>query len=140
MSRRPGGATVDGVEQFDDVLARWVAAEAHCDAAELDVLLDAEFRGDGPGGYVLTKDEWLARCRSGTPVTCTFAWRTTSVRATGSAVVATGEAEDAAGRFLATLVAVRRGAQWAIANLQLDRQPPTPDAAEPPDAPIGAGG
>jgi Domain of unknown function (DUF4440) len=112
------------VEQFDEVLARWVAAEARCDAAALDALLDAEFRGDGPGGFVLTKDEWLDRCRDGMPVTTGFSWRTTSVRTAGAAVVATGEAEDAAGRFLATVVAVQRGTRWAIANLQLDRLSP----------------
>jgi hypothetical protein len=140
MSPPPGDATVRDVEQFDEVLDRWAAAEADGDADRLAALLDDEFRGDGPAGYVLTKAEWLARHRAGTPVERGFAWRTTGVREAGATVVATGEAQDPAGRFRATLVAVRRGRRWVIANLQLDRLPPPPGEAGPSGVPAGTGG
>jgi len=129
MSRAVTGASLGGLERFDDVLARWIDAEARGDAATLDALLDDEFRGDGLDGYVLTKVEWLDRYRGGELVNDAFDWRPTRVRAHDGAVVAMGvvaqtgayRGADCSGRFQATLVAVRRGRRWAIVNLQLKR-------------------
>jgi hypothetical protein len=128
MSRGPAGATVDGLDTFDDLLARWTDAEARGDTATLDAVLHTEFQGDGPTGYVLAKDEWLERHRSGDLVHHAFTWEKTFARAQGTAVYARGvqsqdtryRGDDCSGRFLATLVAVRRDdGGWAIVNLQL---------------------
>jgi hypothetical protein len=127
MSPPPTGATVDGLDTFDELLARWVDAEARGDAAALDGLLDPDFRGDGPRGYVLAKDEWLDRHRSGDLVHYGFAWKSTDVRSHGETVVVRGvqtqealyRGDDCSGRFLATLVAIRQDGRWTIVNLQL---------------------
>ena len=52
----------DGVP---DLVQRWAAAEAHNDAATLDGLLDGGFAGVGPFGFILTRDQWLARFTNG---------------------------------------------------------------------------
>jgi hypothetical protein len=130
MSRRRAGATVDGVDTFDRLLARWIDAEARGDAAALDALLHADFQGDGPRGYVLTKPEWLDRYRRRDLVHDAFTWELTRVRQPqADTVFARGIQtqdtrcgdDDCSGRFLATLVAVRRDDRWAIVNLQLSR-------------------
>jgi hypothetical protein len=137
MSRGRAGATVDGVDTFDRLLARWIDAEARGDAEALDALLHADFQGDGPRGYVLTKPEWLDRYRRGDLVHDAFTWELTRVRQPqADTVFARGIQtqdtrcgdDDCSGRFLATLVAVRRGGRWAIVNLQLSR---LDDAARP---------
>jgi ketosteroid isomerase-like protein len=127
MSRRAPGASVDGLVTFDDIFARWLDAEARGDAAALDALLDVDFRGDGPHGFVLTKHEWLDRYRQGDLVNHAFGWHDVHLRVHGDTVVVRGiqahrgrhRGEDRAGRFRATLVAVRRGDRWSIVNLQL---------------------
>jgi hypothetical protein len=115
------------LDTFDDLLARWIDAEARGDAAALDVLLDDEFRGDSPRGYVLTKQQWLERYRDGELVNGVFEWRRTHIRVHANTVVVMGvqtqkasyQGEDCSGRFRATLVAVCRDGRWSIVNLQL---------------------
>ncbi|HKA85191.1 MAG TPA: nuclear transport factor 2 family protein [Acidimicrobiales bacterium] len=130
------GATVGRLDTFDDVLAGWIDAEARGDATALDALLDDDFRGDGPRGYVLTKQQWLDRYRRGDLANDAFAWEDTRVRVHDDAAVAMGiQAQtaryrglDCSGRFLGTLVAARRDGRWLIVNVQLS--PPT----DPPGA------
>jgi hypothetical protein len=122
-------ASVDGLDTFDDVLARWVDAEARGDAATLDALLDGDFRGDGPRGFVLTKQQWLDRYRTGDLTNEEFGWQETKVRVYDDTAVVMGvqaqtaryQGEDCSGRFQGTLVAVRRGDRWLIVNVQLSR-------------------
>jgi ketosteroid isomerase-like protein len=129
MSREAPGASVDGVDTFDELLARWIDAEARGDVVALDALLHVDFRGDGPRGYVLAKPEWLDRYRRGDLVHRAFAWEDTQVRAHADTVFARGiqsqearyQGEDCSGRFRATLMAVRQDRRWAIVNLQLSR-------------------
>jgi hypothetical protein len=135
MFRAHDGASVGGLETFDDVLSRWIDAEARGDAAVLDALLDDDFRGDGPRGFVLTKQEWLDRYRSGDLANDAFAWEDTRVRVHDDAAVAMGiqtqtaryQGMDCSGRFLGTLVAIRRDGRWSIVNVQLS------PATDPPE-------
>jgi ketosteroid isomerase-like protein len=135
MSPRAPGASVGGLDTFDDIFARWIDAEARGDAASLDALLDADFRGDGPRGFVLTKQEWLDRYRDGDLVTSSFEWEDMQVRAHADTVFVRGiqtqkasyRGDDWSGRFLATLVAVRHDGRWAIVNLQLSELVDDPD-------------
>jgi len=121
------GASVGGLETFDDVLSGWIEAEARGDAAVLDDLLDDDFRGDGPRGFVLTKQAWLDRYRTGDLANDAFAWQETRVRVRDDAAVAMGiqtqtacyQGVDCSGRFLGTLVAIRRDGRWSIVNVQL---------------------
>jgi hypothetical protein len=127
MYRRAPSATVGDLDTFDDILARWIDAEARGDTTVLDALLDADFRGDGPRGFVLTKQEWLDRYRHDDLVNRAFGWESTSVRAHADTVYVRGvqtqsawyRGDDCSGRFQATLVAVRRDSRWSIVNLQL---------------------
>jgi hypothetical protein len=136
MFRAHDGASVGGLETFDDVLSGWIDAEARGDAAVLDALLDDDFRGDGPRGFVLTKREWLDRYRSGDLANDAFAWEDTRVRVHDDAAVAMGiqtqtasyQGLDCSGRFLGTLVAIRRDGRWSIVNVQLS------PATDPPGA------
>jgi len=122
-------ASVDGLRDFRDILARWIDAEGRGDARALERLLDAAFHGDGPDGYVLTKDQWLERYRSGGLVNVRFGWHDAEVRVYyGTAVVlgvqsqtSSCQGRDLSGDFRATLVAVRRADRWTIVNLQLTR-------------------
>jgi hypothetical protein len=142
MSRRAPSASVTGLDTFDDILARWIEAEAHGDAASLEALLDVDFRGDGPRGYVLTKQEWLDRYRDGELVNTAFDWEDMVVRAHGDTVFVRGiqrqkaqyRGEDCSGRFLATLVGVRQDGRWVLVNLQLSEledEVPDPGGADP---------
>jgi Domain of unknown function (DUF4440) len=127
MFRADDGASVGGLETFDDVLSGWIDAEARGDATVLDALLDEDFRGDGPRGFVLTKQQWLDRYRAGDLANEAFAWEDTRVRVHDDAAVAMGiqiqtaryQGLDCSGRFLGTLVAVRREGRWSIVNVQV---------------------
>jgi Domain of unknown function (DUF4440) len=132
MFRADRHASVGGLETFDDVLSGWIDAEARGDAAVLEVLLADDFRGDGPRGFVLTKQQWLDRYRTGDLANHAFAWEETRVRVHDDAAVAMGiqaqtaryQGLDCSGRFLGTLVAIRRNGRWSIVNVQLS---PTTD-------------
>jgi hypothetical protein len=128
MSAGVAGATFGGLDSFHELFARWVDAEARSDAPALRALLDAEFRGDDPRrGVVLTKDEWLARCRTGVLVYVSLAWEDVRTDVHGATAIAMGMQVHRArycggewsGRFPATLVAVRRDDCWQVVNLQL---------------------
>ena len=133
MSDANQGATVDGLDTFpdtfDDLLTRWIDAEARGDAAALDALLDADFRGDDPGGSVLTKQEWLGR-------SCASTWEGVAVRVLADSIIVRGIRSGGGngGRFPATLVTARRDGRWWVVNLQLGERLATP---APQDRPGG---
>lgn len=127
---------------LEALLAAWGDAEARGDAAALGPLLAADFRGDGPLGSVLGKDQWLDRHRRGDLTVDSFAWSADEVRVFGRTAVAIGtqsqvaryRGRDCSGAFACTLVAVRRRAGWRIVNLQLGSWPPgrcSPPATAP---------
>jgi hypothetical protein len=142
MSPGAAGASVGDLDTFDELLARWIDAEARGDPLALDSLLHADFRGDGPLGYVLAKHEWLDRYRLGDLVNRAFAWEHTDVREHGDTIFVRGvqsqearyRGEDCSGRFLASLVAVRQDQRWTLVNLQLSRMDGSdPDGPDGPD-------
>lgn len=135
MSSVTVGASVETMDTFDDLLRQWSDAEAVGDVAALDVLLAADFRGDGPLGFVLGKEQWLRRYLSGDLTTDVFEWRTTEVRVTNHIAVGFGiqsqiaryRGEDWSGEFVCALVAVRRDGRWTIVNVQLHKGASQPD-------------
>jgi ketosteroid isomerase-like protein len=114
----------------DHVLAlgqEWATAELHGDAATLGAMLADDFVGIGPRGFMLTKEQWLARYTSGGLRNASFTWDEVRVRVYGDAAVATGrqtqqgafQGHDIAGQFRVTQVFVQHGGRWLLATLHL---------------------
>lgn len=121
-----------------DPVRRWAAAEEHNDAEQLDGLLADDFVGVGPLGFVLNREQWLARFGNGLENRA-FAVKDPQVREYGGAAVVVGvlaqdtsfRGGDNSGRFRLTLVAVRPADRWLIANVHIGplQQPPGPPPA-----------
>ena len=115
--------TPDGVL---DLVQRWAAAEETNDAGAVEKLLDGEFAGVGPFGFILTRDQWLARFANGL-VNRSFTVTDLQVRDYGTAAVGIGvlvqetswQGTDNSGRFRVTLVAVRAGEGWRLAHVHI---------------------
>jgi ketosteroid isomerase-like protein len=108
-----------------DLGARWTDAERRADVAALDGLAADTFRLVGPLGFVLDKQQWLGRYRSGAFVTHSLTWTDVDVRDYGDAAVAIGVLEQEAayqdqpsnGKFRVTQILVRDGESWLLAGL-----------------------
>jgi ketosteroid isomerase-like protein len=106
---------------------RWADAEQHADVETLDALAVADFELVGPLGFVLNKQQWLDRYRTGDLTTSSLTWDEITVRAYGDAAVAIGRHTQQAsyrgqpsdGQFRATHIAVRTGDRWQLAGIQL---------------------
>jgi ketosteroid isomerase-like protein len=115
--------TPDGVL---DLVQHWAVAEHKNDATALDGLLAADFVGVGPLGFVLTREQWLARFANGLENRA-FAIEEPQVRGFGDAAVVIGvlaqetswQGNDNSGRFRVTLVAVRPGEAWLLAHVHI---------------------
>ena len=115
----------------------WAAAEQGNDAEALDGLLADDFVGVGPLGFVLGRDQWLARFGNGLE-NRSFAVEDAQVRDYASAAVVVGvlaqetsfRGGDNSGRFRLTLVAVRPSDRWLLANAHIGMlQPVGPPAS-----------
>ena len=112
----------------------WATAELRGDIAFLERTLTDDFIGIGPLGFMLTKQEWLARHTSGDLRYESFNLDEVKVRVYNDAAVLTGrQVQNAAyrgnpvqGQFRITLVFVQQQGQWRLASLQLSTigQPP----------------
>ena len=117
----------------------WVDAELAADVETLDALATDDFRLVGPFGFVLDKQQWLDRYRSGDFATTTLTWHDVDVRVYGDSVVTIGtqsqrgayKGSPANGDFRITHVFVRRNDRWMIASMQLS---PTTAPAPPAGA------
>ena len=111
----------------------WANAELRGDSAFLERTLADDFIGIGPLGFMLTKQEWLARHQAGDLKYESFSLDEVKVRVYNDAAILIGrQAQNAAyrgnsipGQFRITLVFVQQG-QWRLAHLQLSTigQPP----------------
>ena len=105
----------------------WATAELRGDVAFLESTLADDFIGIGPLGFMLTKQEWLARHRSGDMQYDSFNLDEVNVRAyNDAAVLIARQAQDASYRgnsinaqFRITLVFVEQQGQWKLASLHL---------------------
>jgi ketosteroid isomerase-like protein len=115
-----------------DLGRRWAAAETRGDADTLDTLAVDDFSMVGPFGFILTKEQWLGRYRSGDLVTSHLEWQDVAVRDYGDTAVAIGVHTQRAahrgrandGSFRATHVAVRRDGEWKLAGIHMSPMPP----------------
>ncbi len=110
-----------------DLVREWAGAELHSDHQKLDTLLADDFVGVGPRGFVLTRDQWLARYPSGDLRNTRFELRDPQVRDYGAAAVVVGTqaqqtthpGQDTSAELRATLVAVRPNDRWLLAGVHL---------------------
>lgn len=114
---------------MDDALEavrRWAAAEQDNDAAALDTVLDEEFAGVGPVGFVLGRAMWLDRFAKGLE-NHAFAVEDPQVRDVGGATVVVGvlvqqtlvKGKDSSGRFRITLVISTREGRHLISHVHI---------------------
>ena len=109
-----------------ELVQRWAAAEEKNDAGTLDGLLDGEFAGVGPFGFILTRDQWRERFTNGL-VNRSFTVTDLQVRDYGTAAVGIGvlvqetswQGNDNSGRFRVTLVAVWADDRWRLAHVHI---------------------
>src|SRR5207237_10048658 len=112
----------------------WITAELRGDASVLDRILTDDFIGIGPLGFLLTKQEWLARHRSKDLQYDAFNLDEVKVRVYNEAAILTGrQVQNGAyrgnsiqGQFRISLVFITQQGQWRLASLQLSTiaQPP----------------
>jgi len=118
---------VTTTEQMLELGRRWAEAEQRGDTAELEALTTGDFTLVGPAGFVLGKQQWLDRYRSGHLVTRSLRWHDVHVRDYGDTAVAIGRhlqqatyrGRPADGEFRATHVAVRREGRRLLAGMHL---------------------
>jgi ketosteroid isomerase-like protein len=119
-----------------DLVRRWAAAEQRNDRRPLEGFLADDFVGVGPVGFVLTREQWLARFGNGL-VNRAFAVEDPQVHDHGAAAVVVGVLDqqtsfagnDNSGRFRITLSAVRDGDDWRLAGVHIG---PLRPAGPPP--------
>ena len=106
----------------------WANAELHGDTTSLERILADDYIGIGPLGFMLTKQEWLARHQAGDLKYESFSLDEVKVRVyNNDAAVLTGrQVQNGAYRgnsiqaqFRITLVFVQQQGQWRLASLQL---------------------
>lgn len=115
------------VEQIRELGRRWLEAEERNDADALERLLASDFKAVGPFGYVLDKQQWLDRYRSGAYVTKSLTFEDVDVRVHGDTAVAIGretqqatyQGQPSNGRFRVTQIAIREGDRWVFAGMHL---------------------
>jgi ketosteroid isomerase-like protein len=113
----------------------WATAELRADTAFLEQILADDFIGVGPLGFMLNKQEWLARHQSGDLTYDALELDEVTVRVYGEAAVVIGrQVQSAAYRgnpikaeLRTTLVLVNQQGQWRLASLHLSPigQPPS---------------
>jgi hypothetical protein len=112
----------------------WARAEVQGNTAFLDKLLAEDFVGIGPLGFLLTKQEWLARHQSGEMKYTVHSLEEVGVRGYDQAALLVGRLTQEATfrgnpmnvQMRTTLVFVRKAGQWFLAGLHFCNigQPP----------------
>ena len=117
------GSEADVLELAEDLRK----AELRGDVAFLERVLAPDFEGIGPRGFVLTKEAWLGRHRSGDLKYEALDRDEVSLRAYSDAAIMTSREvgktkykgqEVPIGALRATHVFVRRGGRWLLAGVQ----------------------
>jgi ketosteroid isomerase-like protein len=110
-----------------ELVHRWAAAEQANDAEQLDGVLAQNFVGVGPVGFVLNREQWLARFANGL-VNSAFVVEDPVVHDHGSAAVVIGvdaqrttfgDNQDNSGRFRVSLTVVKAADEWRLASVHL---------------------
>ena len=112
----------------------WATAELQRDTAFLEKVLADDFVGVGPLGFLLTRQEWLARHQTGDLKYTAHALDEAQVRVYNEAAILIGRLTQEAtyrgnpvnAQLRTTLVFVRQHGQWQLASLHFCNigQPP----------------
>ena len=124
------------IPEIAELGRRWAAAEVQGDTDTLDELAVDDFVLVGPLGFLLDKQQWLDRYRSGKFVTNDLDWHDVTIRSYGDTAVAVGIQDQRAayqgrpsdGKFRVTQILVRRGDRWRLAGQHLSPIAPPPGA------------
>jgi ketosteroid isomerase-like protein len=116
--------TADHVRELG---SRWIEAELAGDVETLATLADDDFRLVGPFGFVLNKQQWVDRYRSGDLSTTVLTWHDVDLRDYGDSAVTIGTQTQQAfykgsptdGEYRITHVFVHDGGQWTIVGMHL---------------------
>lgn len=127
---------MDVGKQVRELTDRWAQAELDGDVAGLDALAADDFTLVGPLGFVLNKQAWLGRYRSGALATRTLTTKDLQVRGYGDTAVAIGQhaqkieygGNPSEGEFRITHIAVRQGDRWLLAGQHLSQIAAPPGA------------
>lgn len=127
-------------EQTEQEVSRlvdaWAAAEPQGDVAFLERVISDDFVGVGPLGFLLTKQEWLARHESGELKYRVHTFGDVNVRIYDGAAIVIGRLTQEAtyrgnpinAQLRTTLIFVHQDGQWRLAGLQFSAmgqfQPP----------------
>jgi uncharacterized protein (TIGR02246 family) len=136
MSEQNAEVDIRGLSQA------WVDAELSGDPAALERVTTDDFHVVGPVGFVLDRDQWVARYREGAFAASELTYADVSVRIHGDAAVSVGvhtqkathQGNPVYGSFRATHIAVRQDGRWLLAGMHL-----SPIGGPPPFAPRPAG-
>jgi len=124
MQQMARGVDESGVLGIADA---WAAAELRGDTSFLGRALADDFVGVGPRGFLVTKEEWLARHRSGDLKYEAFGLFDARVRIYRDAAVLTARqvanttyrGQPVPGQFRVTLVFVKEAGRWLLAGVHL---------------------
>ncbi len=116
---------------------QWALAELRGDASALEAMLADDFVGVGPRGFVLTKEQWLDRYRSGDLAHTTFTWEDVRVREHGPSAVAIGvqvqeskyKGQPMSGKFRVTQFFVNEDGRWLLEGIHMSPMAEAPVAA-----------
>lgn len=119
-------------QKLEKLVNEFAQAELNEDTEVLDKLLADDFVGIGPRGFLLTKEQWLARYRGGDLKNESFELAELQTRFYGDVAVVIGlettkstyQGNPTGGNFRATLIFIRQSGEWRLAGSQLS---PTPD-------------
>jgi hypothetical protein len=117
----------DQQTEIEEMEAAWSRAEIGADTGTLDEISTSDFMLVGPLGFVLDKEQWLERYRSGDLVTGSLSLEDPATRVHGDAAVtiarhiqrASYKGQHADGLFRTTHIAVRVDRRWLLAGIHL---------------------
>jgi len=115
------------MDEIAELGRKWAAAETAADTGALAGMVTGEFRLVGPLGFVLDREAWLDRYRSGALATRRLDWRDVEIRVHGDTAIVIGVHDQEAthlgnpadGTFRATHVLIRTSDGWRIAGMHL---------------------
>ena len=135
---------IDAIEELETA---WSQAEMAADTGMLEAISTSDFMLVGPLGFVLDKQQWLERYRSGDLVTSSLSLEDSAIRVYGEAAVtiarhiqrASYQSRPADGQFRTTHIVVRVDRRWLLAGIHLSPIGGPPPFARPGEQRAGEG-